>query len=523
MPATIETILQRKERAWSRKELWRPQLDDAYSHALPSRNRYQQGRLPGDEQNDVLYDGTLQNSLVSLANKLQAEYFSSFSKFLRVVPGVGFESSISDITQREAIQQEINQINAVHEAAMEVSNFDQAVSEMLLDYPISTGFMMSREGPRERPLEYLTVNPAHVATGEGPNAEVWEYYRKHKVLPRLAQPTWASMGGEFDKKWLKWAEEEDNNQERVLIEEVIYFSRDDNKWYIVLLGPEDSELDSPHEQFVILETETQNPWLSPRWSVQAGEVDGRGPVLQALPDARVLNKAKKLLLQNASVALYPPMTAVDDLDFNPALFSFEPAHINLVSRNGGPLGPAIQKLDVGGDLQMSQFIFSDLQSSVKRIMLDDQLPPLTGAVHTPTEIIARQRELQMNKAAPFGRLAKEFIRPLAQNNLNILSKRKLINPIKLDGIVFDLQILNPTAQLQREEKVVDLERAIEFTQKINPALAHMAFRVEHLPRWVADMLGVHPELLRTSAEAKQMQEMAAQAQLQGQGQNVGGN
>jgi len=80
-------------------------------------------------------------------------------------------------------------------------------------------------------------------------------------------------------------------------------------------------------------------------------------------------------------------------------------------------------------------------------MLDDQLPPQTGAVRTPTEIIERQQELQTSKAAPFGRLNKELIRPLAQMNLNILAKKGLIDEIKIDGLIFDLQVLNPQAQL----------------------------------------------------------------------------
>jgi hypothetical protein len=504
------------KRAWNRKELWNNQLDEVYSLAFPARNMYIEERTPGDRQNEALYDGTLQNATSNLANKLVAEYFSSFSKFLKVVPGVAFEAAIENLEQREAILEELNKINAVHQAAIEASNFDQAIGEVMLDYAVGMGFMMVREGPSNRPLEYLAINPGNIAVGEGPNAEVWEYYRRHKVLPRLVEHTWGSFGGEFSKKWLDWANEEDNNGHRVLIEEAVYYDPKDDKWYMTLFGPnaEGALTEDSDEKTTILELEVPRMWLSPRWAVIAGEVWGRGPALEAMPDAQVLNKAKKLLLQNASVSLFPPMTAVDDIDFNPAQFSFEPAYINMVSRNGGPLGPAVQKLDIGGDLQMGQFIFEDIQSNVKRIMLDDQLPPLSGAVHTPTEIMARKQELEKNKAAPFGRMVNELIRPMAQMNLDILHKKKLINKVKLDGLIFDLQVLNPTAQAHREEEVLALERSMETVANINPAIIPMAYRVEHLPRWVADRLGVEPELLRTSQEVTQMQQMAAQAQLQ---------
>ena len=44
-----------------------------------------------------------------------------------------------------------------------------------------------------------------------------------------------------------------------------------------------------------------SPWVTGRYSKVAGEIRGRGPALQALPDVRSLNKAKEFVLQKAAL------------------------------------------------------------------------------------------------------------------------------------------------------------------------------------------------------------------------------
>lgn len=510
---STEELMRRMKCAWQRKELWREQMQDAYALVFPSRNMYVEGRIPGDQLDINVFDSTLQASNINLANRLHAEYFPAFDEWMKVVPGVAFDAADIPMAQKEEIQLQLEQTNAVHRAAMEVSNFDQVINEVLLDYNVGTGTMMVLEGDNITPLQYTAVNPAQVAMGEGPHGVVWEYYRKHPILPRLVRPTWEKQGFDPPEGWDEWADAEENNKENITIDEAMYFSPKEKKWYFVILGPDHNEDEQGMVRLV--DKEMKNSiWLSPRWNKEAGEVWGRGPVLYALPDAKVLNKVKELILQNASVTLFPPMTYVDDMDFNPALFSMTPGFLNAVSSNGGPLGNSVQKLEIGGDLGMAQFILEELRLNIKKLMMDDQLPPQTGAVHTPTEIIARQRELQTNKAAPFGRLNKECIRPLAQMNLNILAKKGLIDEIKIDGLIFDLQVLNPQAQVQKEENVLKFERVAGLAQNLNPALPALTMKIEEAPKWAADQLGLTPSLMRSKAEIDQGQQLAAQVQQQ---------
>jgi hypothetical protein len=516
---SAEALRERMKCAWDTKELWRSQMQDAYALCFPSRNLYDNGRTPGDQPGLQIYDSTLLAANINLANKIQADSFPSFDEWMKLIPGVAFEASVSDPRQREQVQQELAGVNAVHQAAMEVSNFDSVANEMLLDYNVGTGMMMVTEGDGFTPLVYVGVNPAQVALEEGPGSQVWAYYRKHPIFARNVRPTWGEYNFNPPPWWDEWAGEAENNKSRIVIEEACYFDYDADTWYFIILGPnsgDDTTADDDEMVKLVDRPMKDTVWLSPRWNKEAGEVYGRGPVLSALPNAKVLNKTIELILKNASITLFPPMTYVDDMDFNPAMFSMAPGYLNPVSRNGGPLGKAIEPLEVGGDLRMAQLVLEELKASIKKLMLDDQLPPPTGAVHSPTEIMARQKELQRNEGAPFGRLQKEFTRPLAQKNLNILHKKGLIDKIQVDGLIIDLQVMNPQADVQNEEAVLKLQRVIEVSQAVQPELPLLTLNVEGIPRYVADKLGVPMSLVRSVVDTDRMQEQVAQLQQEQQ-------
>lgn len=524
MPSlSVEQLKDRMKNAWDEKDHWRAMLQDAYALCFPSRNFFDQGRTPGDQPGLQVFDSTLQAANINLANKIQADSFPAFDEWMKLIPGVAFNSQIVGEEQREEVQRKLDSINAIHQAALEVSNFDQVINEMLLDFNVGQGTMMVVEGTNFAPLQYIGVNPAQVAMEEGSHGTIGAYYRKHPIFARNVRAEWESQDvgkSIWPTWWDDWAKEQENNKSRIIIEEASYFSHEEDTWYFVIIAPSTgAESDNTEAGVKLVERKMKDTvWLSPRWNKEAGEVYGRGPVLYALPDAKVLNKTIELILQNASITLYPPMTYVNDMEFNPAMFSMAPGYLNAVVRNGGPLGKSIEPLEIGGDLQMAQLVLEELRASIKKFMLDDQLPPQTGAVHSPTEIMARQQELRRNESTPFGRLKKELIRPLAQKNLNILAKKGLIEDIKVDGLVIDLQVMNPQADIKNEEAVLKVQRAIEVTASIAPELVPLTLDVESIPRYIADKLGIPNKLVRTAAQVDLLQDQTAQIQQQQQEQ-----
>ena len=137
------------------------------------------------------------------------------------------------------------------------------------------------------------------------------------------------------------------------------------------------------------------------WSPQ--QAIGRGPLLSALPDIKSINVTKKLILQNASLAISGVYTAADDGVLNPETVSVKPGSIIPVARNGGPQGESLKALPRGGDFNVGQMVLEDLKMSIKQILLDDTLPSDNMSARTATEMSHRISTLATQMGASFGR------------------------------------------------------------------------------------------------------------------------
>ena len=93
-------------------------------------------------------------------------------------------------------------------------------------------------------------------------------------------------------------------EKEVEFNEVTYFDEKDKVWrYEVVYNKESRIVEREFES---------NPWVIVRWSKIAGEVFGRGPLLQALPDLKMLNKGKELAIRSAQLNIFGVYTVADD-------------------------------------------------------------------------------------------------------------------------------------------------------------------------------------------------------------------
>ena len=113
-------------------------------------------------------------------------------------------------------------------------------------------------------------------------------------------------------------------------------------------------------------------------------------------------------------------TRRNDGVFNPDNARFEPLGMWQVASTGGPLRPTLQRLDVPHNFDISSFVIEDERQQMKIAMMDDALPPLAGAVRSPTEIVERMQLLNQDIGGVFGRMTLEVVSPLVQRVVDIL-------------------------------------------------------------------------------------------------------
>jgi len=254
-----------------------------------------------------------------------------------------------------------------------------------------------------------------------------------------------------------------------------------------------------------------SPWIVARYMKVSGEVYGRGPLVTAIPDIKTLNKTLELLLKNASLSIAGVYTAADDGVLNPQAIRIAPGAIIPVARNGGPQGESLRMLPRSGDFNVSQIIINDLRMNVKKILLDDTLPPDNMSARSATEIAERMKELAQNLGSAFGRLITETMVPLVGRILYVMDERGLIEmPLRVNGLEVKVTPVSPIAQAQNMGDIEKIMQWVQMSTALGPE-GQMAVKTGSIADYVADKLGVPAELRTTPAERQQIMEQAMQA------------
>ncbi len=232
---------------------------------------------------------------------------------------------------------------------------------------------------------------------------------------------------------------------------------------------------------------------------------------------KTLNKTLELLLKNASLAIAGVYTAADDGVLNPNTVKIIPGAIIPVARNGGPQGESLRPLARAGDFNVSQIIMNDLRMSIKRILLDESLPPDNMSARSATEVVERMKELSQNLGSAFGRLINETMIPLVTKILRVMDQRGLIDlPLKVNGLEIKVSAVAPLAMAQSMEDVQNVLQYAQIVQQAGPQ-AQMTLKTDAMMDYIAEKLGI-PQKIRNTQEERQMmaQQMSEAAQQMAQ-------
>lgn len=513
---TIDQFRKRMAKATARKELWRSHLDDAYKLALPNRNLFSatmgntETQQRGERKMDHVYDGTLMRSTIKTANRIQSDLTPPFHKWADFVPGPFIPKKFHD-----QVRARLEQIRDAYFAALHLSNFDTAVNEFYLDLLSGMGVLMMLENdvPGEAPFNFVAIPRAQVAVEDGPLGTVWATYRIHHVEPKLFADSFGQRFKPPDgfEDFLK----KDEADKPAEIHEGVYFDPKDRVYHydVVWKGTTGASTASDKEGWtrIVEDSMDDSPFIVARWMKVAGETEGRGPILVALPDAKTANKVVEFVLRNAALNVAGLWMARNDGVVNPNTIKIIPGAVIPVGSTGGGLGASIAPLTFGGNFDVAMLVLDDLRANIRDAMMDKGLPEQTGQPRSATEIVARLRELAQDIGSPFGRLMSEFLRPVVQKGLNILTRKGLIEldgqPISVNGAHVRLSMNSPLA---REQDINDVDAIVKWAtisrEIAGEQAAAIGIRVEDLPEFLAGKMNISPSLLRTKQERTVMQQ-----------------
>jgi len=488
--------------ALRKKEDFRNLYEEAYEFALPQRNLYDgywEGGVGGQKKMNRVFDSTAINSTQRFANRMQSGIFPPQRNWCRLEPGTDIPMDRKQEAQR-ALDVYSNKLFST----LKQSNFDIAIGEFLLDLCVGTAVMMVQPGDDVNPINFIPVPQYLVAFEEGADGQVDNVYRRVRIKGESIQRQWpdAKIPKELQDKI-----DQKPTEDVELIEATILDPKRGDFCYHLIHKESKTEL--------VYRRSEISPWVVSRYAKVAGEIYGRGPLITALPDIKTLNKTIELVLKNASLSISGVYTAADDGVLNPNTVKIMPGAIIPVARNGGPQGESLKALPRSGDFNVSQLIMNDLRMNIKRILLDESLPPDNMSARSATEVVERMKELAQNLGSAFGRLINETMIPVVTKILQVMDQKGLINlPLKVNGLEIKIQPVSPLAQAQSME---DVENVLKFAQiaQASGQQGMTVLKVDEMMDFIAEHLNIPGRILNTKIERMMMQQqmmaMAEQA------------
>jgi hypothetical protein len=512
-----EEIIKRAEVAQRKKDLFEDLYRDCYEFALPQRQLYGywEGNSVGNKKMARVFDSTAINSTQRFSNRLQSGIFPPQRKWCRLEPGQDIPSDRK--TQAQAV---LDVYNDTMFAVIKQSNFDIAIGEFLLDLSVGTACMLVQPGDDVSPINFIPVPMFLVAYEEGANGVVDKVYRKMRMKGESIAQQWRDA--ELSEQ-IKQRIEAKPTDDVDLLEATVY-DQDQGDWCYHVI-------DSVSKEEIVYRRQKSSPWVISRYMKVAGEIYGRGPLVTALPDIKTLNKTLELVLKNASLAVAGVYTAADDGVLNPATVKIIPGTIIPVARNGGPQGESLRPLPRAGDFNVSQIVINDLRQNIKRVLLDESLPPDNMSARSATEVVERMKELAQNLGSAFGRLINETMIPLVSRILQVMDERGLIDlPLRVNGLEVRVSPVAPLAMAQNMEEINSIVQFMQLTASLGNE-GQLAIKTGDLIDYLGEKLGV-PAALRTTAaeraylieeQRKLAQQDQAMMAMAGQQQQVNAN
>ena len=253
------------------------------------------------------------------------------------------------------------------------------------------------------------------------------------------------------------------------------------------------------------------PYLVPRWSKATGEIFGRSPSYNALPDIKTLNKAVEIGLKAWAKAIDPPLLVQDDGVIGRVRTT--PAGITVVRHDG-----AIKPLQIGSNWQITDLKENQLRTAIRQAYYSDQLQLQEGPQMTATEVQVRYELMQRLLGPTLGRFQSEFLNPLIDRVFGIMYRAGALlpEPQIIRGSEMDVEYVGPLARSQRMEEAVAIERLYQLAMNIAQVDPAIMDNINHdqAIRLRGKLLGVPKTVLRGSDEVDEMRNQRAEQQQQ---------
>jgi hypothetical protein len=483
-----DALLKRFRKAKSLRDNWCDLWQDVYDLVLPAREGFY-ASVPGEERADRIYDETALVALGEFNSGMQEAMIPTFQQWFRFEPGI----EVPNNKAGKKLQTELDEISSFVWNAIGNSNFYNEAQEITTDLALGWGTMNVDDGRDGEMLAFKTIPQSHTYWDVGPFKTVDGVFRvREKVKILDIKTIWPDA--EISES-LQGKADSDPTACTALVE-ASYRNWDEQgklAYHYQVVAAEDKSLviDDEHEGL------GARPFVTPRWQMAAGEVYGRGPLIQLLPAIRTVNLVEEMILENAQMAISGIWQVDDDGNINVDNVEIVPGAI--YARPADSRG--LERQDTNGDFNVADFVLSQMQENIRKGLFAENFGPVDQTPRSATEINARMQNLAKQIGGPYARLQFEWLTPMLQRVVFLLTRAGKLEMPKLDGREVQVVAKSPLARAQKFEEIERIRGfAADVIGILGPQAGLLAINPEVLLPELAKNWEVRADMVRTVEE-----------------------
>ncbi len=506
MTADADKILKRFDSLESRRSEWEGAWQKCADYVMPRLGR-------NNRQPVHIFDSTAPLALSRFAAALEAILVPRTQKWHSLVSGQGFLDQAPDVARYLSMVRDL--LFSARYAPE--ANFANQMTEAFISLGVCGTAVIFVDDRLGEGLRYQCIPVHEVYLAEDAAGRVDTVFRWYKLTARQAL---AEFGDELPEDIRRNAEDARRMEtEHEFIHGV--FPRKD--FIIAKADAGNMPIASIHiaraARKVVRESGYRTmPYAVSRYTVSPGEVYGRSPAMEVMPDIVQVNEMKKTLLRAGQKMVDPPLLMAE----SDILSGF---NLKSGALNFGGLDeqgrPRVQPLQLGGNLPLGLEMIDQARQVINEAFHNNLFQILVETPQkTATEVIERAQEKAQLLAPVMGRQQSELLRPIIDREIDVLIAAGAIPPAP-DELAEAGAEVHPkydtpmAAALDSRDgtAILNAIRGLTEMAQLDPTVVDMVNTAE-AGRKVWEGFGATPAALRTPEEVEAIREDRAAREQQ---------
>lgn len=481
---------------------WKLHWQRVYEFIVPRKEDVIASRMPGDDRESDIYDTTPILANEQLAAALHSMLTNPELRFFELLFGDPKVDALPEVKQWcETCADSMYQV-------LNSSNFQTEIHESYIDLGAAGTSCLYMEEDDEYVVCFSTRALKEIRIDENFKGEVDTVARVFKLRPHQILQMFPELKDQDLSQVLQTnADKNATDQIQILhmVEPISQVRDSEHVTKVKAKGHGYSSTYMLYDKKYILSQNSypEFPYCTPRWSKTTGELYGRGPGFQMLPDIMMLNAMMLTVIQGAQKTVDPPLMVEDDAVIGQVRLT--PAGLTVVRAGAQKPEPLI----TNARIDFGQQMLEDVRKRIRQGFYVDQLKLPQESPQRTAEEVRQIVEEQMRFMGPvLGRQHFELLRPMITRLFGIMTRRGMFPPMPpaIGKRKFKVRYSSILARAQRMQEMQNIQRAIGTIaplQQIDPTVKDNV-KLDDITQEILRGYGVPEKFIPTDQELKKI-------------------